>query len=171
MSGTGEQYPIILFSPEGGIQRKLEAHIFKSKESILVACYIFTSRELAEALARAAFRKVEIKLVVNGSMDRNFLRVYKYLREKGIQTRTIIPISGIQHSKFVIFDRKIAAHGSYNFTWDAEHRNFENMEFTDNPQVANAFAEYFEKLFKTGSDIEPMAIPRSREPAPSEEVE
>jgi len=153
-----DKYPLVLFSPEGGIQAKIQAYLSRVTESVLVACYILTSRELAEALARTAYRKVDVKLVVNGSMDRNFLRIYKYLKEKGVDARTIIPVSGIQHSKFIVFDHKIVAHGSYNFTWDAEHRNFENMEFTDSPGIVGAYVKQFEVIYQKGSDIEPTVI-------------
>jgi phosphatidylserine/phosphatidylglycerophosphate/cardiolipin synthase-like enzyme len=51
------------------------------------------------------------------------------------------------HNKVLIIDNKTVVAGSYNFSENAE-ANDENMLVIVSPQVATAYANYFDALFR-----------------------
>jgi phosphatidylserine/phosphatidylglycerophosphate/cardiolipin synthase-like enzyme len=53
------------------------------------------------------------------------------------------------HHKFAVFDGKLAATGSYNWTQSAERANYENLIFLDDPAVVSRFATEFQRLWQS----------------------
>jgi len=51
------------------------------------------------------------------------------------------------HNKILIIDNKTVVTGSYNFSENAE-ANDENMLVIESPQVATAYTNYFDALFR-----------------------
>ncbi len=62
------------------------------------------------------------------------------------------------HNKFMVIDDRVVVTGSYNFSENAE-KNAENMIIIESPQIAKAYASYFDALFaqykKHGAPLPP----------------
>jgi phosphatidylserine/phosphatidylglycerophosphate/cardiolipin synthase-like enzyme len=52
------------------------------------------------------------------------------------------------HHKFAIFDDRLVATGSYNWTQSAERANYENLILLDDPKVVARFTEEFQRLWR-----------------------
>ena len=51
------------------------------------------------------------------------------------------------HNKIVIVDDKKVITGSYNFTNDAENKNYENVIISDIPEFVADYVKEFDKLW------------------------
>jgi len=138
----------VFFSPEGGIQDQIIKHINLSQSSIDVAVYSFTSGDIAEALGNAAKRGVKIRVIRDASQSSEKNDENSYLRQAGIPVEIRAGRGrGIMHDKFAVFDNALVFTGSYNWTNNAEHQNWENALFTDDPKVIQAYNAQFAVLW------------------------
>jgi len=139
----------VYFSPEGGVQDQIIKRINTSKSFIDMAMYSFTSGDIAEALGRASQRGVKIRVVRDAIQSENKNDENSYLQQNGIHVAIRSGKGrGIMHDKFAVFDGKEAFTGSYNWTNNAEHNNWENGLFTDEPKIVQAYQKEFEVLWK-----------------------
>jgi phosphatidylserine/phosphatidylglycerophosphate/cardiolipin synthase-like enzyme len=53
----------------------------------------------------------------------------------------------ILHHKVIIIDERTVVTGSYNFTSSAERDNDENLVIVDDPAIARAYLEEFERVY------------------------
>ena len=53
------------------------------------------------------------------------------------------------HNKFAIFDNKLLVTGSYNWTNNAEHFNYENAVLISDPTIITKYQKEFEKIFNS----------------------
>ncbi len=139
----------LYFSPNGGVQDQIIRRINTAKQTIDVAVYSFTSADIAYALGSASKRGVKIRILRDASQSLNHNAENGYLRSNGIQVHVITGKGrGIMHDKFAVFDGKEAFTGSYNWTNNAEHSNYENALFTDEAKVITVFQAEFNSLWK-----------------------
>ncbi len=144
----------VLFSPHGGIRDRIIREINRSKTSIDVAIYSFTSGEIAWALERARTRGVKIRIVMDYKQSRGRHSEHRFLVGKGFDVRLSQRRGrGLMHHKFAVFDGRRLFCGSYNWSENAESYNEENAIFSDEAWLAKAFLREFERIwanFKKG---------------------
>lgn len=137
----------VYFSPEGGVRDQIIKRINTSKQFIDVAVYSFTSGDIAEALANASRRGVKVRVVRDKIQSTNRNDENDFLQKNGIQVEIRTGKGrGIMHDKFAVFDGKEACTGSYNWSENAEHYNYENWLCTDEEKVIKAYQKEFEVL-------------------------
>jgi phosphatidylserine/phosphatidylglycerophosphate/cardiolipin synthase-like enzyme len=139
----------VYFSPEGGIRDQLIRRINASTSTIDIAVYSFTSGEIAQALAEAHKRGVNIRVIRDLSQTANKHDEDAFLERQGIAVRVLSgrPPHGVMHDKFAVFDGKVVETGSFNWTVNGEKYSHENALFFDDPKLIQAFNEEFEKLW------------------------
>jgi phosphatidylserine/phosphatidylglycerophosphate/cardiolipin synthase-like enzyme len=154
----------VYFSPEGGIRDQIIKRIDITKSSIELAMYSLTSGDIAEALANAGRRGVQVRIVRDTSQSGEKNDENDFLRQARIEIHVIAGRGrGIMHDKFAVFDGKEAFTGSYNWTNNAEHNNWENALFTDEATVVQAYEKEFEVLWKAPEkQVRAKARPKSR---------
>lgn len=142
----------VYFSPGGGIRQRLVQAIEASRRTIDIAVYNFTAAELAGALYAAKARGVRIRILVDReNAEEGF--VIRELRRHGLPLRTLgIPEQSLMHHKFAIFDDRLVATGSYNWTQSAEHANYENLVLLDDPEVVTRFQREFNRLWREAKE-------------------
>ncbi len=121
----------VLFSPEDNIQRTLLGLINNAQRNILVQAYLFTDDTLANALIRAHKRGVNVEVLMDAQMLNNTRGSDGVrLSEAGIPVRLETRYENA-HNKVMIFDHDTAnaavVTGSYNFTYNAQRSNAENV--------------------------------------------
>jgi len=114
------------FSPHQGSTELIIRNINAARQSIRVAAYSFTSKPIAQALANAHNRGVDVKVVLDKSQLREQHSVLTSLQIQNIPTR-INSKYAIMHNKFMILDNNTLQTGSFNYTKAAEFRNAENI--------------------------------------------
>jgi phosphatidylserine/phosphatidylglycerophosphate/cardiolipin synthase-like enzyme len=113
------------FSPGGSSLKVVLDSIASAKSSILVACYEFTSRDIAEALEAAAHRGVKVRIVADYKAAQAKYSQVRILMAAGMPTRLDERYS-IMHNKFIVIDSDGIETGSFNYTDAAVKHNAEN---------------------------------------------
>jgi phosphatidylserine/phosphatidylglycerophosphate/cardiolipin synthase-like enzyme len=135
------------FSPRGGCTEAIVAAIDAAQKEILVQAYSFTSREIAEALERAAKRGVAIQVIADHSQETDKHTVVGDLAAVGIAVR-YDETHKIAHNKVIILDQATLITGSFNFTASAENSNAENLLILRSPLLAAEYAARWNELWE-----------------------
>jgi len=130
----------VCFSPEGHCTHKIVAAIEKSKSSILVQAYSFTSFDIATALIKAFKRGVAVQILMDKSRLKEKHSQLSFLAQSGIPVFIDSP-AGISHNKVMIIDQAYVLTGSFNFTKAAELRNTENLLLIEDEGLAHLYKE------------------------------
>jgi phosphatidylserine/phosphatidylglycerophosphate/cardiolipin synthase-like enzyme len=138
----------VYFSPNGGVRQRLVRAIQDSRKTIDIAVYNFTAYELADALYAAKARGVQVRVVVDREMAETGGSGVRGLRVNGIPVRSLgVPELSLMHHKFAVFDERLVATGSYNWTNSAEHANYENLVVLEEPALVSRFQQEFLRLW------------------------
>lgn len=141
------------FAPDGGIRRHLLDAIRNSRQRIDVAVYQITSTELARALVAANERGLRVRILTDQEKVRAGGPTMRIFRAAGLSVRTLgHSEQSLMHHKFAIFDDRLVATGSYNWTQTAERANFENVVFLGDPKVVARFADEFQRLWRASRE-------------------
>ena len=121
-----------------------------ARDSILVAIYSLTRRNITTALARAAKRgvAVTVKFDARQAELEAMKESLKFLEKNGIKC---LPIkmsenAAAMHDKFMVIDRKRVLTGSYNYTVPATELNYENLVMIESVAIAGAYAKEFDRI-------------------------
>ena len=129
------------------IENQLEDYIKTAEKSIYIAVAWFTNENLFEMLVDLIRRGIIVELVLNNDHINN--------RKEGLDFNEFIELGGnfyfadnsrLMHHKFIIIDERIAVTGSYNWTYNAEFRNNENIISTDDLNVIKQFLDEFKSI-------------------------
>ncbi len=132
-----------VFSPEDGHEI---VELFEGAErSIDIEVYVFTSRDIVEALERAKARGVEVRIilerdVLSGEND----EIYHELLAKGFNARFASEAYKLTHAKFAIVDGKAVLVGSHNFSNSALYFNREASVIIRDEGTVHEFEDAFE---------------------------
>ena len=148
---SGDATVDVLFAPTGEqrlLEERLSDEIRAARHSIRVAMFHFTSDRLLRALAAARKDGVAVSLLLDASQTDDEL--LGRLRKAGLEARRVTPREeGARfHHKFAVFDGKIVATGSYNWTVLADMASHENLVLLRHEAAAGAFRDEFDRIWK-----------------------
>ncbi|MGO8693096.1 MAG: phospholipase D family protein [Rectinemataceae bacterium] len=136
------------FSPGGTSLSVVEKAIAAAKSELLVACYEFTSRDIAESLEAAAHRGVKVRIVADWKAAQAKYSQIRILVSAGIPVRLDHHYE-IHHHKFIVVDRISIETGSFNYSTTAIEHNAENALVLWNvPPIAEAYAKEWTRLWE-----------------------
>lgn len=140
----------VYFSPEGHTQDRIIKAIDSSNSSIDLAIYSFTAQEIKSAFERAKKRGVKIRIIADSRQAKGSHSLIQTLIDEGFNIKiTHGKERGIMHNKFAIFDKKVLFIGSYNWTNNAEHFNYENAVFISDPDTITQYQKEFDKIWNS----------------------
>ncbi|MGA2766686.1 MAG: phospholipase D family protein [Spirochaetia bacterium] len=140
------------FSPGGTSLAVVEKAIGAAKSEILMACYEFTSRDIAETLEAAAHRGVKVMIVADWKAAHDRYSQTGILQDAGIPVR-LDHHYAIHHHKFMVIDEASLETGSFNYTTAAIKHNAENALVIWNvPQVAHIYAAEWRRLWEESKE-------------------
>lgn len=129
----------VCFTPPSGCSEKIIEEINKSKTTIYVQAYGFTSRTIADSLINAHLRGVKVQVILDRSnMSKKGYSKLMDLKEAGIDISLDI-VPGIAHNKVMIIDEKKVITGSFNFTEAADKRNSENVIIIEDKETVKQY--------------------------------
>lgn len=143
----------VLFSPNGGCQEAIIQEIPKAKNTIDIAMYYLTSREIAQELIKAKEKGVTIRIFLDQSQENSKYSKSRYLSKRGIEIRFYVG-AGLMHNKFAVIDNKVLITGSFNWTATAERDNQENLLIIRDRDLIKQYSDRFEFLWKSGRKSE-----------------
>jgi phosphatidylserine/phosphatidylglycerophosphate/cardiolipin synthase-like enzyme len=136
------------FSPGGTAVKLILEVIASAKSSILMACYSFTNRDIADALESAAHRGVKVQIVIDEGASKDKYSQGAIVSAAGISVR-IATRYAIMHNKFMVIDGVTVETGSFNYTAAAVKSNAENaIVIRDAPDIAKVYAIEWTRLWE-----------------------
>ncbi|KGP73760.1 phospholipase D-like domain-containing protein [Pontibacillus yanchengensis] len=126
--------------------------IENASQTIDVAIFLFSDKNIAKELCQAAKRGVTVRVFTDREQLKTFDAQYKNIKEMsdhGIAVRTNTH-DGTMHIKMLIADKTNVLAGSYNFTYNADRKNDELLMKITNKTFALSLSEAFENLWKDG---------------------
>lgn len=164
-------------------------YLNKAKKSLNICIYLFSYKDLAEAVVAVHKRGVPVRIIFDSSMaDHPDSQFYSF-KQKGKKSSNkqsqfsflkyyMFCFAGIQillnnggdsylmHHKFAIIDGETLLSGSINWTGQGLVRNYENMIITNQEQFVKPFVDEFEKLWailQKGEKLRVTKLQRKKE--------
>ena len=133
---------------ERNIQDKLISLIEQAQKSLKIAVTWFTNHAIFEViLNKLNIPNFQVDLIVLNDRINNKIEGVEYQRmiDKG-GNFYFSNTDNMVHHKFCVIDDEIVVTGSYNWTYYAEQRNWENVLVIQNSEVVKAYLEEFKKI-------------------------
>ncbi|MFM8319787.1 MAG: phospholipase D-like domain-containing protein [Chloroflexota bacterium] len=138
----------VCFSPDDGCAAQIAAVLEQARQSIDFMAYSFTSDDLAQVILDRAGAGVRVRGVMEtGQISSNSGGEYANFLKAGLDVRKDGNRANMHH-KVIIVDGRYVIVGSYNFTYNAETRNDENLLIIDSPQIAGQYLAEFQKVYQ-----------------------
>jgi phosphatidylserine/phosphatidylglycerophosphate/cardiolipin synthase-like enzyme len=132
------------FSPKGGCTEAIVRELARARREVLVQAYSFTCPAIAEALASARKRGVEVRVLLDRSNEKETYSELGELEKHGLALM-IDAHHAIAHNKVMVIDCRTVLTGSFNFTRQAEQENAENLLVVrGDPDVIAAYRQNFQ---------------------------
>lgn len=138
------------FTPGDDAARAVVERVDAARRTVQVQAYLFTSRRIAAALARAARRGVAVELIGDARQhEAGGLPVLRSLERAGVRIWLAGSYAAF-HNKTVLVDAAgdspVVITGSFNFTRAAQEKNAENLVVISGSRaLASRFARDFER--------------------------
>jgi phosphatidylserine/phosphatidylglycerophosphate/cardiolipin synthase-like enzyme len=131
----------VCFTPGDECTDMVVDAIDRARRDVQVQAYSFTSPDIAQALARARRRGVEVAVIVDRSQagNRSEGRAVDTLLEAGVAV-LVDRAHAIAHNKVMVIDGATVVTGSFNFTRAAQERNAENLLLLRDRDLAGRYA-------------------------------
>lgn len=134
------------FSPGTACLERI-VHRFKAaRRSADVCVFTITDDRIARSMLDAHRRGVKLRLITDNDKAYDLGSDIREFEAAGISTK-IDRTPAHMHHKFAIFDGTRLLNGSYNWTRSAAESNEENIIDTGDPDLVEAFAAEFKKLW------------------------
>jgi hypothetical protein len=125
------------------IFHKIEKELRLARKEILVAAAWFTDNDLLEILLNKRKEGVVVDLILADNPGNEKLD-FDQLSEQGASVLKIKNVGyGMMHQKFCVIDRKIAIHGSYNWSVNAKKNNHESVIVTNHKETVEKLVRCF----------------------------
>lgn len=135
------------FAPGDACLRKLRELIAGARERIDVCVFTISDDRLTDALLDAHARKVALRVLSDNDKRFDTGSDIARLHRTGVPVR-LDDTPFHMHHKFALFDGRVLANGSFNWTRSATAQNEENLVVTDDPALTRWFAARFEALWE-----------------------
>lgn len=134
------------FAPGDACLRKLRELLRTAKRSVDICVYTVSDDRLAEEVLAGHRRGVTVRLISDNDKKFDEGSDVLRLRDAGVPVR-IDDSPFHMHHKFALFDGRLLANGSFNWTRSATTSNEENLVVTDDANLVRSFAAQFETLW------------------------
>nr|WP_232254797.1 phospholipase D-like domain-containing protein [Helicobacter pylori] len=132
--------------------------ISSARESVKIAIYSFTHRDIARAIKSVASRGIKVQIIYDyGSNHNNKQSTIGYLDKypntkvcllKGLKAKNGSH-HGIMHQKVAIIDDKIVFLGSANWSKNAFENNYEVLLKADDTETILKAKSYYQKMLES----------------------
>ncbi len=138
------------FSPKGACENLVIDLLGQAQATVDCAMFRFTNKKIIDAFLAAVKRGVNVRLILDGSQMLPLsaqVKAYKQLRKGGVDVRLCLVKGGWMHDKYLVVDRRFVESGSFNYTFQAQAENHENVQIQDDSILANAYLVDFENIW------------------------
>ncbi len=136
----------VYFSPEDGVAKHVLQRLAAAKKSIHFMAFSYTEDKISDAMVAKRKAGLMVRGVFEtqnaGGRGADFCR----LKAGGVDVLEDGNCH-ILHHKVIVIDERTVITGSYNFTGSAEKDNDENLVIVDDPNLARAYLDEFERMY------------------------
>ncbi|MCS6886249.1 MAG: phospholipase D-like domain-containing protein [Acidobacteriota bacterium] len=156
MTTVGTARVATFFSPEDTPLPQIVSMIERAKKTIDVYCFVFSSKEIAEALIAAHKRGVKVRVLLDNSFSSHGSTArWRYVPYKEL-AKAEVPVKyddeeAKLHHKVIVVDGVEVLTGSFNLSNNAAKSNDENILIIYSPEIAGRYQAEFERLWSTFS--------------------
>lgn len=129
------------------IKNILVEKINSAQNEISIAVAWFTNQELFDVIIECLNKNIQINIIlIDDYINKNEYGIdFSYFIERG-GNLFFSTDEKIMHNKFCIIDNKTLITGSYNWTYYAENKNWENILITNNTAIVNQYRTEFDTI-------------------------
>lgn len=135
------------FAPGDACLRKLRELCRSAKRSLDVCVYTISDDRLSEEILACHQRGIQVRVISDNDKKYDEGSDVMRLIERGVPLR-IDDSPYHMHHKFALFDGRLLANGSFNWTRSATTSNEENLVVTDDANLVRSFSGHFEELWR-----------------------
>lgn len=138
------------------IEKEIISAIRNSQKNLKIAVTWFTNHEIFnEVLDKLKSPDFEVSLIVLNDRINN--------KKEGLNFQQLIENNGnfyfssndnMVHHKFCIVDESTVITGSYNWTYYAENRNWENVVILKDAEIVNGYLNEFNRIIQNHTKVE-----------------
>lgn len=140
----------VYFSPGSACADRLIGLLGGLQHSADLCIFTITDNRISRAILGAHHRGVRIRIVSDDWKASDLGSDIDELERAGIPV-ALDSGPAHMHNKFALFDNRLVASGSYNWTRSAAEENQENLVVTNHPQLLRRFHQEFERLWEAFS--------------------
>ena len=135
------------FSPGDTCLRRLCDLMRGCRDTLDICVFTIADDRLTEAILDCHARGVQVRVVSDNDKQHDSGSDIDRLRARGVQVRVDDAPSHMHH-KFALFDGRVLANGSFNWTRSATRDNDENLVVSDDANLVRVFGLQFGKLWQ-----------------------
>jgi phosphatidylserine/phosphatidylglycerophosphate/cardiolipin synthase-like enzyme len=133
------------FAPQDSVAQHIVNRLEQAQTSIHFMAFSFTDDTIGQTMRARAKAGVEVAGVFETTGSETIYSEYGKLRKAGLNVlQDGNPY--VMHHKVIIIDGRTVIFGSYNFTKNASADNDENLLIVDDPNLAAAFEQEFQRV-------------------------
>ena len=134
------------FSPGDTCLRRLCDLMRGCRDTLDICVFTIADDRLTEAILDCHARGVQVRVVSDNDKQHDSGSDIDRLRAQGVQVRVDDAPSHMHH-KFALFDGRVLANGSFNWTRSATRDNDENLVVSDDANLVRVFGLQFGTLW------------------------
>jgi len=138
---------ITCFSPDGECEDMVSNILNEADKEIVCAMYIFSSRNLANTLARKSRDNISVKVLLDGDMASSNQGILSILRKGGVDIVLEKNPFGSMHNKYIVVDSSRVITGSFDWVYNADRKNYENIIIIESIEIANKYRNDFQLIW------------------------
>ncbi|TDR47588.1 phospholipase D-like protein [Tahibacter aquaticus] len=135
------------FTPGDACLRKLRELCAAARQQLDICVFTLADDRLSEEVVAAHRRGVKVRIVSDNDKRWDSGSDIAQLAASGIEIR-LDPGPAHMHHKFALFDGRLLANGSFNWTRSASSSNDENLVVSSDTYLLRCFAGQFESLWQ-----------------------
>ena len=150
LDAADEAAPVVssaYFSPGDTCLRRLCDLMRGCRDTLDICVFTIADDRLTEAILDCHARGVQVRVVSDNDKQHDSGSDIDRLRARGVQVRVDDTPSHMHH-KFALFDGRVLANGSFNWTRSATRDNDENLVVSDDANLVRVFGLQFGKLWQ-----------------------
>ena len=136
----------VYFSPEDGVAKHVLQRLAAARKSIHFMTFSYTEDNISDAMIAKVKGGLTVRGVFEAQNAHGSGADFSRLQQGGVDVLEDGNCH-ILHRKVIIIDARTVITGSYNFTSSAEKDNDENLVIVDDPALARAYLDEFERVY------------------------
>jgi mitochondrial cardiolipin hydrolase len=136
------------FSSTDDLSDIISKKILNAKSSILLAMYTLSNIELIKSLISVKKTGVQIFAIFDEEQLLKFNKIILELNNHDILFRTVGNSFARMHHKFLVIDDEITITGSFNWTFQANRKNEENLVIINGKSFSKKYTAEFDRIWK-----------------------